>query len=586
MKILLITTTFLPRFGGVEKFLANLFNQPSWEVEVLCEPTESVAHGWKIIRQPLLSHKFFRPSWLPTIWQIPKLVKKNHYDLIVLGHYAPYLTSALRCRKKFGTKVMVITHGMDVLSYDMAGGLRRRMLRKNLPQADLVIANSQYTNGHLKRFGVAESRRIVLTPGASLPESAVSKIEARKTLGLPVNSQVLLTVGRLVKRKGHLIAIEAFSRLCQGFGGQASLSQKYPNLHYLIVGRGPEEGRIRQRIDKHKLANRVHLINNLEDINLAYAAADLFIFPSVELANGDVEGFGLVSAEAQMHGLPVIGSNSGGIPETIEKGLTGEIVEPGKADEIAKAIEPFLNHPDQLLRYSERASKFAKQHFNWEDRRKKILELLQLINSVPSAKISVVIPAFNAEKTLAKIITDLQNQTLKPSEIIVVNDGSKDKTAEIVKQFKVELIKQENRGAPAARNVGFAKTTGQFILYCDADVELHPQMLERMARALLLHPEAGYAYCDFKFGWHTFDLFDFDAERLKKGNYISTMSLLRRENCIGFDESLKRYQDWDLWKRLLEKGVKGIWVPGRMFNTGLGKGISRDSVKDLLKQVK
>jgi len=115
---------------------------------------------------------------------------------------------------------------------------------------------------------------------------------------------------------------------------------------------------------------------------------------------------------------------------------------------------------------------------------------------------------------------------------------------------------------------------------------LHPQMLERMARALLLHPEAGYAYCDFKFGWHTFDLFDFDAERLKKGNYISTMSLLRRENCIGFDESLKRYQDWDLWKRLLEKGVKGIWVPGRMFNTGLGKGISRDSVKDLLKQVK
>lgn len=576
MKILVITTTFLPRFGGVEKFLANLFNQPNLEVEILCEPTESVAHGWKIIRQPLLSRSFLRPRWLSTLWQIPKLVKKNQYDLIVLGHYAPYLVSALRCRKKFDTKVVVITHGMDVLNYDLVGGLRSRMLRKNLPKADLVIANSQYTNSQLKRSGVAESRRVVLTPGASSPESAISKIEAKQKFNLPPDSQVLLTVGRLVKRKGHLIAINGFM----------SLSQKYPNLYYLIAGRGPEEGSIRKRIEQYKLSNRIHLVNNLEDINLAYAAADLFIFPSIELANGDVEGFGLVSAEAQMHGLPVIGSNSGGIPETIEKGLTGEIIDPGKADEIAKAIEPFLDHPDQLHRYSERALKFAKEHFNWEDRRKKISELLQLISEVPKVKISVVIPAYNSAKTITRTLKDLQNQTLKPAEIVVVNDGSKDKTSEIAQQFNVVLINQENRGAPAARNAGFNKTTGQFILFCDSDIKLKPQMLERLARALLLHPGAGYAYCDFKFGWHTFDLFDFDAERLKKENYISTMSLLRRENCIGFDESLKRYQDWDLWKRLLEKGVEGIWVPGRMFSGSHGSGISKDSAKDIVKIVK
>ncbi|MFA6587679.1 MAG: glycosyltransferase [Patescibacteria group bacterium] len=577
MKILLITTTFLPRFGGVENFLANLFsNHSHLDIEVLCEPTESVAHGWKIIRLPLLTHKFLRPRWLATLWQIPKLVKSNKYDLIILGHYAPYLVSALRARKKFGTPVMVITHGMDVLSYDQAGGLRRRMLRKNLPQADLAIANSQYTNNHLKRLGVAESRRAVLTPGAEIPKLGLPKFDAKKVFGLPPDSLTLLTVGRLVKRKGHEIAIDAF----------VALAKKYPNLNYLIVGHGPENANIQKHIEQHHQANRILLVKDLEDINLAYAASDLFIFPSVELKNGDVEGFGLVSVEAQMHGLSVIGSNSGGIPETIEKGLTGEIVEPGKADELAKAIEPFLSRPEQLQRYSERAQKFAQEHFNWEDRRKKIVELLHLITEVPKIKISVVIPAFNAELTLAKTITDLQNQTLKPAEIIVVDDGSKDRTSEIAKQFKVELVKQENRGAPAARNAGFAKTTGQFILFCDADIELHPQMLERMARALILHPEAGYAYSDFKFGWHTFDLFDFDAERLKKENYISTMSLLRRENCIGFDESLKRYQDWDLWKRLLPKGVYGIWVPGRMFSGTHGSGISKDSMGDITKQVR
>jgi glycosyltransferase involved in cell wall biosynthesis len=265
--------------------------------------------------------------------------------------------------------------------------------------------------------------------------------------------------------------------------------------------------------------------------------------------------------------------------------LTGELVEPGEADEIAKAVEPLLADPLKLQRYSDRARKFAVEHFQWETRRTRIVELLTTVTKVPKVKVSVVIPAFNSAKTLATTLNNLNAQTLKPAEIVVVDDGSTDDTSEIAKKFDVQLIRQENKGAPAARNAGFAKTTGDFVLYCDADVQLQPTMLENMTRALLLHPEAGYAYSDFKFGWHTFDLFDFDSERLQKANYISTMSLLRRENCIGFDESLKRYQDWDLWKRLLVKGVRGMWVPGRLFNAGFG-GISKDSVKDVWKLAK
>ncbi len=575
MRVLLVTTTFLPLHGGVEQFLAQLFgDRKDMEVDVLTEPGGDVVSGWKLIRTPLLTGKL-RPRWLGTYKTFKHYTQKHEYDVIVLGHYAPYLAAALHCRKLYGTKVVVITHGMDYLSYDTAGGLRQRMLEKNLPKADLVIANSKFTNAHLQRLGVPESRRVILTPGATLPEQGMSKSEARFKLGLPMDGQFLLSVGRLVKRKGHVIAIDAF----------ASLASKYPNVHYLIVGRGAEEGNIRQRIAKHKLEQRVHLLNAVEDINVAYAAADLFIFPSFEGMRGDVEGFGLSSVEAQAHGLPVIGSNTGGIPETIAPGLTGELVEPGEGDEIAHAIERFLKDSTKLTRYSERACKFAKETFNWETRRKRIAELLDMVTNVPKVNISVVIPAYNSAKTLATTLNGLQAQTLKPKEIVVVDDGSKDATSEIAKKFDVHLIRQENKGAPSTRNAGFAKTTGDFVLYCDADVVLQPTMLECMARALLLHPEAGYAYSDFKFGWHTFDLFDFDPERLLKANYISTMSLLRREACIGFDESLKRYQDWDLWKRLLAKGVKGIWVPGRLFNAGFG-GISKDSAKDVAKLVK
>ena len=575
MRVLLITTTFLPAYGGVERFLAHLFGQrDDIHVDVLTEPGSAVVAGWKLIRTPLLTGRI-RPRWFGTYRSFCHYTEKHDYDLIVLGHYAPYLVSALRCRKKFGTKVVVITHGMDYLSYDTAGGLRRRMLRKNLPKADLVIANSKFTNDNLKLLGVPESRRVVLTPGAVLPDQVLDKIGARKTLNLPADAQILLTVGRLVKRKGHVLGVDAV----------ASLAAKYPKLHYLIVGRGAEQCNIQKRIDQHKLADRIHILNNIEDTKIVYSAADLFLFPSMPGAKGDVEGFGIVSCEAQAHCVPVIGSNTGGIPETIEPGLTGELVEPGEADEIAKAIEPFLKDPQKLARYSTRARQFAKEAFNWEIRRKRIAELLDYVVDVPKVKISVVIPAFNSAKTLATTLNGLNAQTLKPAEIVVVDDGSKDATSEIAKKFDVKLIRQENYGAPAARNAGFAKTTGDFVLYCDADVVLQPTMLESMARALLLHPEAGYAYSDFKFGWHTFDLFDFDPERLLKANYISTMSLIRREACIGFDESLKRYQDWDLWKRLLAKGVKGIWVPGRLFNAGFG-GISKDSAKEVWKLAK
>ncbi len=571
MKVLLITTTFLPAHGGVEKFLATLFGeQTRLHVDVLTEPGADVVPKWKLIRQPLLTGNI-RPRWLQTWWQLPKLVREQKYDVIVLGHYAPYLVSALRCRKMFGTKVVVITHGYDVLSYDTAGGVRRSMLRKNLPQADLVIANSQYTNQHLQRLGVAVSRRTVLTPGADVPTDVHTKTDAREKLQLPADSQVLLTVGRLADRKGHTIALDAV----------AQLVQQFPKLHYLIVGRGPEECTIQERIDQHKLGHRIHMLNNVEDTGVVYAAADLFLFPSTEGGQGNVEGFGLVSVEAQIHGLPVIASNTGGIPETIEKGLTGELVEPGEADEIVKAVEPLLHDAGKLQRYSDRARKFAIEHFQWDTRRVRIVELLTTVTNVPKVKVSVVIPAFNSAKTLATTLNDLKAQTLQPAEIVVVDDGSTDSTSEIAKKFDVQLIRQENKGAPAARNAGFAKTTGDFVLYCDADVQLEPTMLEHMARALLLHSEAGYAYSDFKFGWHTFDLFDFDAERLQKANYISTMSLLRRDHCIGFDESLKRYQDWDLWKRLLSKGVQGIWVPGRLFSSSHGAGISKDSVKDV-----
>jgi len=204
------------------------------------------------------------------------------------------------------------------------------------------------------------------------------------------------------------------------------------------------------------------------------------------------------------------------------------------------------------------------------------------------SSVSVIIPCYQAEKTLENTLNDIFNQTYRNIEIIAVNDGSTDNTIKILArhQNRVRVVSQNNKGASAARNRGFKESKGDCILFCDADVNLKKNMIEKMVQTLNQNPDKAYCYSNFKFGIHTFDLFPFDPDRLRKENYISTMSLIRRDCFIGFDKSLKRFQDWDLWKRMLDKGYEGIWYPERLFSAPMAGGISKYSLKNFLKIIK
>jgi len=202
--------------------------------------------------------------------------------------------------------------------------------------------------------------------------------------------------------------------------------------------------------------------------------------------------------------------------------------------------------------------------------------------------VTVIIPCYQAAKTIESTLQGIFNQTYNNIEVIVINDGSTDKTSIILEKYqdRIKIVTQDNQGASAARNRGFKESKGVFILFCDADVDLRIDMIEKMVNILTANPDKAYCYSSFKFGIHTFDLFPFDADRLRKENYISTMSLIRRECFIGFDEKLKRYQDWDLWKRMLDKGYEGIWYPARLFSAPMSGGISKFNLKSILKIIK
>lgn len=225
-------------------------------------------------------------------------------------------------------------------------------------------------------------------------------------------------------------------------------------------------------------------------------------------------------------------------------------------------------------------------------------------NKWKNNRISVIIPTYNSAQTLSKCLESIFSQTYKNVEVIVVNDGSTDNTREILEKYKSGsngsldpllevrscfrqdsggqarsltepffVIHQENKGAPAARNRGFRESQGEYIIFVDSDVYLKPECLDKMQQTLVRRQEASYAYCSFKWGWKKFKLWEFDADKLKQMPYIHTTSLIRRSAfpVSGFDESLKRFQDWDLWLSMLDWGHKGVWISEVLFATSTKK---------------
>lgn len=191
--------------------------------------------------------------------------------------------------------------------------------------------------------------------------------------------------------------------------------------------------------------------------------------------------------------------------------------------------------------------------------------------------ISVIIPAYNAEKTIKETIKSVLTQTFSEFELIAINDGSKDATLEIISQIpdpRLKVISYNNAGASVSRNRGFRQSVGEFIAFLDADDLWTPDKLEAQLAALKDRPE-----CDVAYSWT--DCIDESNQFLRRGGHTTvngdaythlllsdilengSSPLIRRQAFLhigGFDESLPAGQDWDLYIRLAAN-YKFVTVP-------------------------
>lgn len=146
------------------------------------------------------------------------------------------------------------------------------------------------------------------------------------------------------------------------------------------------------------------------------------------------------------------------------------------------------------------------------------------------------------------------------------------------------IIEDWEGGACEKRNIGATRASQEFLMFVDDDSILYDGALSEMLAALE-DPEATFAYSDamhvmypdvpYPNGAGVRKAFPWNKESLKSGNYVETMSLMRREAFVGFDSRIKRFQDWDLWLTLAAKGYRGVYIPKTLFELHhFDKGIS------------
>ena len=218
---------------------------------------------------------------------------------------------------------------------------------------------------------------------------------------------------------------------------------------------------------------------------------------------------------------------------------------------------------------------------------------------------SVVIAAFNAGRTIASAVASTLTQTESDLEVIVVDDGSSDGTAEVVERIRdsrVRLLSQVNNGPAAARNTGVAAARGRYVSFLDSDDLWLPSYLARAGSALDQALRPGFAYTDA----YAFDSTSGRVRRrtamelmrpptpppaecdrflveLLRRNFVYTSTTVPRtvlEDVGGYDESMLGAEDYELWLRIVARGYRPVWIPGQHALYRIHSGqLSRDRLR-------
>jgi glycosyltransferase involved in cell wall biosynthesis len=220
--------------------------------------------------------------------------------------------------------------------------------RWKMARVERFICVSQRIAAILAACGMDPRRiRVVHSGTAGIAPEQDAGAGLRGEFGVPGGGQLLAAVGGLIPHKGHRVLIEALAHLAPTRG----------SLHLLLVGDGPLRGDLEARAERLGLAERVHFLGERQDLGAIYGALDLLVHPSL------TEGLGTAILDAFSAGVPVVASRTGGIPEMVQEGKTGWLVEPGDVAALAAAIAQSLDDAAERDRRAAAGRDLHRQQF-------------------------------------------------------------------------------------------------------------------------------------------------------------------------------------------------------------------------------
>jgi phosphatidylinositol alpha-1,6-mannosyltransferase len=282
---------------------------------------------------------------------------RSGVDGVHAGRVLPEGLVGLLVARLARVPLVVYAHGEEITTWRQSGKLRA--MTYTFRRADRVIANSEFTRGKLLELGVAAERIRLIYPGVDVERfrPGLPCADLRARLSMPVGGKLLLSVGRLSRRKGFDNTIRAL----------AQLRRDGVDADYAIVGIGEDEGYLRKLAQDCKVAEHVHLLGHVpvEELPRWYNACDIFAMPNRRIG-GDEEGFGMVFLEASACGKPVVAGSDGGTGDAVLHGTTGLRVDGDCVEAIAAAIRRCIEDGVLLSRLGQNGRRRVTAEMSWE----------------------------------------------------------------------------------------------------------------------------------------------------------------------------------------------------------------------------
>jgi phosphatidylinositol alpha-1,6-mannosyltransferase len=349
---LMITELFLPTKGGTAVSFDDDFRRLGGkEVHVVTADVPGAAEFDRHHPNTVHRLKLKRVTWLKPesllmysklLFKSLALVATHRFAAIFAGRGLPEGLVALLVGRLTGLPVLIYAHGEELTGWGR--GWKFRTMCFTLRRADALLSNSDFTRDTLIDLLGVEAGRIELTyptvdearfrPGLPCDD-------LRAGLGLKPGQPLILSVGRLMRRKGFDNVIRALPQLlARGI-----------DAHYAVIGIGDEHQYLQGLVAEMQVADRVHLLGHVryEDLPRWYCACDLFAMPNRDIG-GDTEGFGLVYLEAASAGRPSLAGLAGGTGSAVIDGVTGLRVDGDNPEAIAEGLARLLTDPAQAER--------------------------------------------------------------------------------------------------------------------------------------------------------------------------------------------------------------------------------------------